>query len=142
MNRKYRLYERGVQHCMPIDCAAADLVQTMRFHFPRYNPIAFTKKDIQRTTDVVNNAFSRESITIINTNGWYNWVTKREMTGVQPLVVELETMIWNDDNSDVVRKTYDGKIPNDAADAFRYAVNTYYNNPLNLWETPECDLPY
>ena len=142
MNHKYRLYETGVQHCMPIDCAAADLVQTMRYHFPQYNPISFTRKDIQRTTDVVNNAFSREAITIIDSGGWYNWVQKREMAGIQPLVVELETMIWNDDNSDVVRKTYDGKIPNDAADAFRYAVNTYYNNPLNLWETPACDIPY
>ena len=34
-------------------------------------------------------------------------------------------------------KTYDDEIPNDCADAFRYAVNTYYSNPFNLWETPQ-----
>ena len=141
MERKYRLYEHGVEHIGPVDCAAADLVKTLQYHFERYGFYPYTEKSIQRTTDVVNNAFSRGAVTIINFDGWYNWVKEQPKSGLPPLVMELETMIWNDDNSDVVRKTYDGKIPNDAADAFRYAVNTYYNNPLNLWDTPESDIP-
>ena len=41
-------------------------------------------------------------------------------------------MVWDKDN-----KGYDDTVPNDCADAFRYAVNCYYMNPLNLWETPD-----
>lgn len=136
MESKYHFTANGVQFTMPIDCAAADLVQTMRYHFPQYNPYSYTKKDIQRTTDVVNNAFSREAVTIIDGGGQYNFVKQRQESGLPPLIVELETMVWDEHNN-----KYDDSVPNDAADAFRYAVATYYNNPDNLWETPDIDIP-
>ena len=51
-----------------------------------------------------------------------------------PLVIDLENMTWDKDN-----KTYDPSIPNDSADAFRYAVCSYFINPDNLWSTPEAN---
>ena len=46
-------------------------------------------------------------------------------------------MVWDKDN-----KGYDPEVPNDCADAFRYAVATYYTNPENLWETPSMTAYY
>ena len=46
-------------------------------------------------------------------------------------------MVWDKDN-----KKYDPSVPNDCADAFRYAVCTYYDNPDNLWETPDENRRY
>ena len=54
-----------------------------------------------------------------------------------PLVTELEAMVWAENG-----KEYDATIPNDCADAFRYAVCTYFNNPNNIWETPNPELRF
>ena len=137
MEDKYQFQRRGVQHYMPIDGAAADLVMSLRYHFPDYTPVSYTKKNIQLTTDVVNNAFARNAVCIFNYGGYYNFVRDRQVAAISPLVIDLENMIWDKDN-----KTYDDSVPNDAADAFRYAVNTYYNNPENLWETPGGNIFY
>ena len=116
-----------------VDCAAADLVLTLRANFPQ-NIITrpFTKKDILSTTDVVNNAFSLNKCMIADFGGYKDYATGRFVEALNPLVVDLENMIW-----DEKREThYDDRVPNDVADAFRYAINTYYNNPENLWDTP------
>ena len=67
------------------------------------------------------------------------WVRSKLIVGdymalENPLVVDLESMIWDKHN-----KGYDDNVPNDCADAFRYAVNTYYANPDSLWETPNAE---
>jgi hypothetical protein len=51
--------------------------------------------------------------------------------GENQLVIDLELMTWDKNN-----EKYDPSVPNDCADAFRYAVNTFYANPENIWETP------
>lgn len=133
MIRKYRMYENGVQFFMPIDCAAADLIITLAFHLTEdFNVYKYTKKDILQTTDVVNNALGRNAICLLNFGGYFNYVRNQFVEGEDQLVTDLESMIWDKDG-----KTYDDEIPNDCADAFRYAVNTYYSNPFNLWETPQ-----
>jgi|AGTN01.1.fsa_nt_gi Phage terminase large subunit len=137
MENKYRFSRAGVKHYMPVDAAAADLVMTLRYHFPEYLPVSYGKKNILQTTDVVNNAFARNAVCVFNYGGYYNFVRHRQVNTVSPLVVDLENMIWNKDNDG-----YDDTIPNDAADAFRYAVNTYYYNPENLWETPDANISY
>ena len=123
----------GVRFYTAVDCAAADLVLTMRKNLPNnYNITAMTKKSITQTTDVVNNAFARDLVHILDVGGTYNYVRRRFESGVSQLVIDLERMIWAKGN-----ETYDPSVPNDVADAFRYAVNTYYNNPLNMWDTPD-----
>lgn len=134
---KYRLNDLNirrypVQLYTAIDCSAADLVVTMRKNLPaNYTITSMTKKSIQQTTDIVNNAFGLNAVSIFDLGGIYNYVRGRWETRLNPLVEQLETMIWDEDN-----EHFDDSVPNDVADAFRYAVATYYNNPENLWDTP------
>lgn len=116
-----------------VDCAAADLVLTLRANFPQNIIVRpFTKKDILSTTDVVNNAFSLNKCYLADFGGYKDYATGRFVEALNPLVVDLENMIWDEKRE----LHYDDSVPNDVADAFRYAMNTYYNNPENLWDTP------
>lgn len=131
--RKYRMYENGVQFLMPVDCAASDLIISLAYNLsPDFNVYKYTQKDILRTTDVVNNAFSRNAVVILNFGGYYNYVRGEFVPGEDQLVVDLENMVWDKNG-----KTYDPSVPNDCADAMRYAICAYYANPLNLWDTPQ-----
>ena len=132
LDREYRLRESGAEFYTVVDCAAADLYLSLAYHLPDwYNVRKYTKKDIMQTTDVVNNAFARGVICILNFNGYYNYYRNQFITGENQLVVDLELMTWDEKN-----EKFDDSIPNDCADAFRYAVCTYYQNPENIWETP------
>lgn len=135
MDEKYHLSESGTQFCTVIDCAAADLVLNLGYVLPEnYNVQKFTKKDILATTDTVNNALGRNAIYILDFGGWKNYVKDYVwVPGERQLVTDLEAMTWDERNP----RTYDASIPNDSADAFRYAVSAYYTNPYNLWETPD-----
>ena len=84
-----------------------------------------------QTTDTVNNAFAHGALSIMDFGGYYNYIKNQFIQGENQLVIDLELMIWDKNN-----EKYDSSVPNDCADAFRYAVCTYYNNPDNLWETP------
>jgi hypothetical protein len=95
------------------------------------NVYKYTKKDIMRTTDIVNNALGRNSIIILDFGGYFNYIKNEFVPGDDQLVTDLESMVWDKNGTG-----YDSSIPNDCADAFRYAVCTYYANPINLWETP------
>jgi PBSX family phage terminase large subunit len=129
---KYKMYENGVEFYMPIDCAAADLIITLSYSLPSdMNVYKFTKKDIMRTTDVVNNALGRNAVILLDFGGYYNYIRNEFVECDDPLVDELEAMVWDKNGTG-----YDGTIPNDCADAFRYALCTFFNNPINLWETP------
>ena len=128
---KYSL-NANVEFYTAIDSAASDLIVTLRSRLPeRYRVTAFGKKDIVRTTETVNNAFAKDMVHIFDFGGYRNYVRNQWVAGLSPLVKELETMIWLEGN-----EKYDPTVPNDAADAFRYAVNAYFNNPENLWQTP------
>ena len=132
LDQKYRLRESGADFYTVVDCAAADLHLSLAYHLPDwYNVRKYTKKDILQTTDVVNNAFARGVLCILNFGGYYNYVRKTFTQGENQLVVDLELMTWDKNN-----EKYDPAVPNDCADAFRYAVNTFYANPENIWETP------
>ncbi len=132
LEREYRLRESGAEFYTVVDCAAADLYLSLAYHLPDwYNVRKYTKKDIMQTTDVVNNAFARGVICILNFKGYYNYYRNRFEEGENQLVVDLELMTWDEKN-----EKFDDSIPNDCADAFRYAVNTFYANPENIWETP------
>lgn len=130
---KYSLQRGGVRMYCTVDCAAADLVLTLRSNFPQNIIVRpFTKKDILSTTDVVNNAFSLNKCYLADFGGYKDYATGRFVEALNPLVVDLENMIWDGKRE----LHYDDSVPNDVADAFRYAINTYYNNPENLWDTP------
>ena len=65
---------------------------------------------------------------MIDFGGAYNYVRAQFEPGLDQLVVDLELMTWDERN-----EKYDPAVPNDCADAFRYAVCTYFNNLDNLW---------
>lgn len=135
MESKYRLRQNGAYFYTTVDCAAADLKITLGSHLPQYfNVHKYTRKDIQQTTDIVNNALGRNAVIILDTGGYYNYVRGVFIKGISPLAVDLENMTWDRDN-----KKYDHSVPNDCADAFRYALCAYFINPDNLWSTPETN---
>lgn len=137
MEREYHFLRNGVDFYTPVDCAASDLVITLAYHLPEYfNVQKYTKKDIQLTTDIVNNAFSRNAIVVLDFGGYYNYILERFIEGEMQLVVDLESMTWS--KTDPLK--YDPTVPNDCADAFRYAVCAYYINPDNLWDTPNMEI--
>lgn len=118
-----------------VDCAAADLCLTLGYHLPeKYHVTRYTDKRIGATTDTVNNAFSRGVVTILDFGGLYDYARGRFEKGEHQLVIDLESMTWDEGG-----EKYDPKIPNDCADAFRYALCAYYQNPGNLWEVPAED---
>ena len=129
MNRKYHLFEMGTQIITVCDCAAADLCLTLAYHLPSYyNVQKYTAKDIMLTTDVVNNAFSRDAIHILDFGKTHNYVRNTDEYEQDHLVTDLELMVWDKTN-----QKYDSSVPNDCADAFRYALCTYMNNRDNLY---------
>lgn len=133
IKQKYRLDYGHIGLYTAIDCAAADLSLTLQYHLPNYfNVNSFTKKDIMLTTDVVNNAFSRNAVCILDFGGYFNYVRGERVETTNQLVTDLELMVWDKTNT-----KYDPEVPNDCADAFRYALCAYYNNPDNLWATPD-----
>ena len=132
LNEKYKLKESGADFYTVVDCAAADLHLSLAYHLPDwYNVRKYTKKDLMQTTDIVNNAFARGVICILNFKGHFNYYRNKFEECENQLVVDLELMTWDKNN-----EKFDNSVPNDCADAFRYAVCTFYNNPENIWETP------
>lgn len=133
LDMKYKLFENNVNFAMPVDCASSDLTLTLFYHFPQFNPLSFTKKNLIDTTQAVNSALGRNIITILNMGGTMNYSRNQFETGVNTLVIELESMIWDDKREN----KFDDSIPNDVADGFRYGVAFWYQNPDNLWKTPD-----
>lgn len=139
LNAAYRLRETNVAFHFAVDAAAADLCLTLGSHLSSrgYDVWKFAKKDLNATTDVVNNAFARNILFIGDYGGYYNYHKNQFVSGNNQLVTDLELMTWDEKNGG-----FDDTIPNDCADAFRYAVCTYFNNPYNIWGTPNPDLRF
>lgn len=135
LENTYKFMQNGVIFYMAVDCAAADLCLALKYHLPDYyNVNAFTHKNIMQTTDIVNNAFSRGVVRILNFGGYYNYYRNQFVEGERQVVTDLELMTWDKHN-----EKYDPAVPNDCADALRYAICTFYANPDNLWDTPTAE---
>lgn len=138
LEKRYGFYRNGATFYTPVDCASADLCLSLQYHLPDYyNVRPFTHKNILQTTDVVNNAFSRNLVCILNFGGYFNYYRNQFVSGERQVVVDLELMTWDKNN-----EKYDSSVPNDCADALRYAICTFYANPENLWETPDAEKRY
>ena len=68
LNETYSLKETGVQQHFAVDCAAADLCLTLGNHLGHkgYDVWKYTKKDLNQTTDIVNNAFARNILFVLD----------------------------------------------------------------------------
>ena len=135
LEHRYKFLSNGVRLYMTVDCASADLCLALQYHLPNYyNVRPFTHKNIMQTTDIVNNAFSRGVVRILNFGGYYNYYRNQFVAGERQVVIDLELMTWDKNN-----EKYDAAVPNDCCDALRYAISTFYANPDNLWETPSTE---
>lgn len=134
LDKKYRFYENNVGVVWSVDNASQDLIAQLNYELPDWHSVkAFTKKSIVRNNNVVNNAFAKHIVYIMNYGGQYNYFANRQETN-DKLVEQLESVVW---------KNYklDPEIPNDLTDALTYGVNYYFLNPDNL-RFPETQKAY
>lgn len=128
IEKKYRLdFPRKNIHLI-IDSANANLVQTLQYNdmYKRYRIWAYSQKRVIEMARIVQDAFSKNVVYVLDNNGTYNYLQKR-MIKEHPLVTALESVIWDENG-----KGFDPKVPNDTTDALTYALATYFKNPHNL----------
>ena len=111
-----------------VDSAAPEMVRQLAYYFSGRATInAFKKSTIVEMVGITQSALAKNMINIIDWGGYQDYIMNRWIRG-NPLVVQLENLIWND-----AQTGYEDKIPNDATDAFTYAVNSYFKNPDHLY---------
>ena len=82
---------------MIFDSASADLRLVCAGRLPsRYVCTAYTQKNIVQMAHIMQNAFSRNILYILDENGIHNWLTNRKEYGFHPLVTQLESVIWDE----------------------------------------------
>lgn len=132
MERKYNFRDNGVNIYTPIDCAATDLIMQLNYDLPDYyNIVGFTDKKVIQNTAVLNSAFSRNMIYIIDYGGYYDWENWNEADRDPPLIPtdtdilcqQLESVVWKNNK-------LDPSIPNDVSDSLVYGAQ-YFVNPDN-----------
>lgn len=134
MDAKYNLYQNNIGVVWAVDNASQDLIAQLNYELPEWHMVkAFTKKNIIRNNNVVNNAFAKNMLYVKNFNGQKNYFNGRWENN-DKLVDQLESVVW---------KNYklDPEIPNDLTDALTYGVNYYFLNPDNL-RLPEIKKVY
>lgn len=112
---------------MRIDSAATDLIQECQFYFGDRCDVSSVKKgSIVDMVSGVQSALSNEFIYFLDTGGYFNYFKNEFIKCDNPLTNQLELLIWNEKQNG-----YDPTVPNDASDAFTYAVRTWYANIEN-----------
>ena len=130
MDKRYGITRDGIGSAFYIDGAAADLITQLRYTINDYHIVrGFTRKNIINNNSVVNNCFAKNMLKIVDFGGYYDYYAKRWVdtsADTEPLIYQLESVTW---------KNYKlgPEIPNDYTDALTYGVNTYFENPDNLY---------
>lgn len=113
---------------MIFDSASADLRLVCANRLPsRFVCTSYSQKNIIQMAQIMQNAFSRNVLYILD-ESIYNWVTNRVEYNLNPLVTQLESVIWDEKG-----KGFDPIIPNDVTDALTYSTAFYYRNPNALY---------
>ena len=111
------------------DANSADLRILMSNKLPRnFICQAYGAKKVIQMAHIVQNAFGRNVIMIVDTGGIFNYYINRFEYGINPLVTQLESVIWDEKG-----KGFDSTIPNDCTDALTYCTSHYFKNPDNLF---------
>ena len=132
IEEKYDLRYRGKPVTFIVDSASADLVLKLQYSLPkRFKVFSYSQKRVIQLAQVMQNAFSKNVLYVKDTNGIFNYITRRFEKGNLPLVTALESVIW-----DEAGKGFDPMVPNDDSDALTYAVGFYFINPNNLYFPP------
>jgi PBSX family phage terminase large subunit len=116
------------------DTQGADLLNVASYRFDReYNKSHFavhsySQKNIIEMAQILQNAFSRNVLYILDEGGIYDYIQKRFIRNFNPLITQLETVIWNEAGDG-----FDKTIDNDATDALTYGIAFYFKNPENMY---------
>ena len=105
-----------------------DLRSQLGYKLPRnFYLQAYTQKNIIEMADYMRNALGKNAILILDEGGYYNYTSNQFMYGKNPLVEQLEQVVWDENGTQFERK-----IPNDCTDALTYGIAFYFRNPANL----------
>jgi len=123
----------GIRHTQRIemiyDSASADLRLVCAYRLPkRYVHTSYSQKNIVQMAQIMQNAFSRNVLYILDDNGIFNYVTNRKEYYFHPLVTQLESVIWDEDG-----KGFDKMVENDVTDALTYSIAFYFKNPNAIY---------
>jgi len=88
---------------------------------------SYSQKNIIEMAQIIQNAFSRNVLYILDEGGIYDYIQDRFIRNFHPLVTQLETVIWNEAGDG-----FEKKIDNDATDGLTYGIAFYFKNPANL----------
>lgn len=126
--KKYSI-EGDIPIIFKVDSAAPELTRQLAYHLgDRCVAHQFKKYSILEMVDIVQSALAKNVIKIIDFGGVNDFTRMKWRACENPLVVQLESMTWNDKQTG-----YDPSIPNDDCDAFTYGVCSYFKNPDNLY---------
>lgn len=111
------------------NAVSQDLMNTLDYRLPpNFQTMVYPGKKIIEMADVMRSAFSRNMILIADKGYYKNYITGKKMYGVNPLVTQLEQVIWNEAGDG-----FDRNVPNDMTDALTYSTVFYLKNKGNLY---------
>ena len=120
---------------MIFDSASANLRLTFASKFPpRYLCESYSQKNIVQMARIMQNAFGRNVLFILDTGGIFNYVTGVNEYGNHPLVRQLESVIWDEKG-----KGFDPSVENDVTDALTYSTAFYFRNPEAIYFNRQPD---
>jgi len=130
LHKKY-----DIQYSFPkraiFDSASANLRLTFVNRMNRsYICESYSQKNIIQMARIMQNAFGRNVLYVLDDGGIFNYYTNQKEYGHHPLVSQLEGVIWEDNPNP---RKFDPKVPNDATDALTYSTAYYYRNPQALF---------
>jgi len=129
------MHEWGLPPNMPVhmvfdsNAVSQDLMRTLDYVLPpNFSVQVYSQKRVVEMADVVRNGFSRNMILISDSGGYHNYITDIFMHGENPLVRQLEQVVWNEKGDG-----FDRNVPNDVTDALTYGVNHYLKSKDNMY---------
>lgn len=126
----YGQLSEDINTYVAMDCASGDLIPTMEINIGYLfdDIIAITQKGHIETSDIVQNAFSRNALIVADFGGYRVPTTGEWIEDEHILNDELIQLIWADNG-----KEFNKTVKNDLSDALRYGASFYFRNPYNLW---------
>jgi PBSX family phage terminase large subunit len=114
---------------MIFDSANADLRLVCARRLPsRYVCVSYSQKNIVQMAHIMQNAFGRNVLYILDEDGIHNYINNRKEYGFHPLVTQLESVTWAETGD-----KFDPIVPNDLTDALTYSTAFYFRNPNALY---------
>lgn len=115
--------DMNVEKILVVDCAAADLILNLGYELgDEWLVVEFTKKDIKRTLEIMNNVFNANRVQIVSAYD-YDYELKRPTTK-DVLIDELETVRVVENKQG--KQALLDEDENDCFDSLRYAIAYRY----------------